>query len=217
MSINDLQVTMTSAFVCNQPTYPDNHPNPEVVNPDIAMLHWKSILLLLLGGGLARGTLLLLRGLLGIDSGGVISLLLLSIPLADLQNEDSNKDKGKNGIAGRKNLQAVLTTKNKLAALALMSLAIEAVVGPDLGTNTSESLDNVGDVDTETNQVENEGRAVKQEVGLAGAEELNEETDEADRDDNVEDTANERRRLVYKLQMCFEMIKEVIGHRSLGP
>jgi hypothetical protein len=181
------------------------------------MLQRRSILLLLLGGGLARGTLLLFRGLLGLHSGSVISLLLLSIPLANLQNKNANKDKGENGIAGRKNLQAVLTTKNKLAALTLVSLAIEAVVGPDLGTNTSESLDNVGDVDTEANQVENEGRAVKQEVGLAGAKELNEETDEADRDDNVENTANERWRLVYKLQMCFEVVKEVIGHRSLSP
>lgn len=174
-------------------------------------------LLLLLVGGLVRGVLLLFSSLLGINSGSVISLLLLGVPLAGLENENSDKNKSENGVAGGKNLQAVLTSQNKLAGLTLMGLAIEAVVGPDLGTNASKSLDNVGDVDTETNEVEDERCAVKEEVGLAGTEELDEEANKADGDDHVKKTANERRRLVHKLQMRFEVVKEVVRHGSLGP
>lgn len=82
-----------------------------------------------------------------------------------------------------------------------MRLAVEAIVGPDLGADASQSLDNVGNIDTEADEVENERGAVKEKVGLAGSEELDEEAEEADRDDDVEDAADERRRLVNKLQM----------------
>lgn len=161
-------------------------------------------LLLLLSGGLAGRALLLRSSLLGVSGGSggsIIHLLLLGIPLTSLENENSDQDESENGVASRENLQAVLATKDELAILALVRLAVEAIVGPDLGTDASQSLDNVGNVDTEADEVENERGAVKEEVGLAGSEELDEEAEEADRDDDVEDAADKRRRLVDKLQM----------------
>jgi hypothetical protein len=174
-------------------------------------------LLLLLVGSLGRGTLLLLSSLLGLHSSNVIGLLLLSVPLASLENENADKNESENSVASGKNLQAVLATKNKLAALTLVGLAIEAIISPNLGANASESLDNVGNVDTETNKVEDERCAVKEEVGLARAEELNEEADKTDGDDNMENAADECGGLVHKLQMRLEMVEEVVGHRGLGP
>ncbi|KAI6761082.1 hypothetical protein HG531_001635 [Fusarium graminearum] len=174
-------------------------------------------LLLLLVGSLGRGTLLLFSSLLGLHSTNIVGLLLLSVPLASLENKNADKNKSENSVAGGKNLQAVLATKNKLAALTLVGLAVEAIVGPDLGADASKSLDNVGNVDTEADKVEDERCAVKEEVGLARAEELDEETDETDGDDNVENAADECGRLMHKLQMCLEMVEEVVGHGGLGP
>lgn len=174
-------------------------------------------LLLLLVRGLGRGALLLLSGFLGLHSGVVVGLLLLSIPLTSLENENADKDKSKNGVASGKNLQAVLATKNHLAALTLVGLAVEAIVGPNIGADASESLDNIGNVDTETDEVEDQRSAVKEEVGLARAEELDEEADEADGDDNVENAADKCGGLVHELQMRLEMVEKVVGNGGLGP
>ena len=174
-------------------------------------------LLLLLVRGLGRGALLLLSGFLGLHNGVVVGLLLLSIPLTSLENENADKDKSKNGVASGKNLQAVLATKNHLAALTLVGLAVEAIVGPNIGADASESLDNVGNVDTETDEVEDQRSAVKEEVGLARAEELDEEADEADGDDNVENAADKCGGLVHELQMRLEMVEKVVGNGGLGP
>lgn len=174
-------------------------------------------LLLLLVGSLGRGTLLLFSSLLGLHSTNIVGLLLLSVPLASLENENADKNQSENSVAGGKNLQAVLATKNKLAALTLMGLAVEAIVGPDLGADASESLDNVGNVDTEADKVEDERCAVKEEVGLTRAEELDEEADKTDGDDDVENAADECGGLVHELQMRLEMVEEVVGHGGLGP
>lgn len=134
-----------------------------------------------------------------------------------MKNENSYKNKSKNGVAGRKNLQAVLTTENKLAAVTLVGLAVKTIVGPDFGADASESLDNVGNVDAKPDKVEDERCAVKEEVGLARTEELDEEANETDGDDNVENAADERGGLVHELQMRLEMVVKVVGHRGLCP
>lgn len=186
-------------------------------SPKLALSPSRVPLLLLLVGGLAGRGLLLLSSLPGVGSGSIVRLLLLGVPLASLENENSNQNESENGVASREDLQAVLAAEDELAVLALVRLAIEAIVGPDLAADASQSLDNVGNVDTEADEVENERGAVKEEVGLARSEELDEEAEEADRDDDVEDAADEGRRLVDKLQMRLEMIKEVVGDGGLGP
>lgn len=101
--------------------------------------------------------------------------------------------------------------------LAIVGLALEFVIRPDIGANGAETLDDVGNIDAKADDVEDEGGAIEQEVGLAGAEELDEEADEANGDDDVEYAADEGRRLVEKLEMGLEVVQEVIGDGSLRP
>ena len=98
-----------------------------------------------------------------------------------------------------------------------MGLPIELVIVPDIGADAAQALDNIGDVDTDSDKVENQGGAVEEEVRLAGAEELDEETQEADGDDNVEHATDKGRGLVNELQVGFEVAKEVVGDRRLSP
>lgn len=171
-------------------------------------------LLLLLGSLASRGSILLL--LLSLFC-SVIPLALLSIPLTGLQDQDTNQDQGKNGVASSQHAQRVLAAEQELAVVLCRMCEAVLVLLPQTGANGAQASDNVGDIDGNTNDVEDERGAVKEEVGLAGAEELDEETEEANADHNVEQAANQRRCGVHKLEMCLELVVELGSHGILAP
>lgn len=98
-----------------------------------------------------------------------------------------------------------------------MGFTLPLISAPDIGADGSEALDNVGDVDTDADEVQDQRGAIEEEVGLGGAEELDEEATEADSDDDVEETVDQRRGLVHELEMGFEVIEEVFRNGVAGP
>lgn len=88
---------------------------------------------------------------------------------------------------------------------------------PEAGADGAQALDNVGDVDCHTDDVKDQRGAVEEEVCLAGAEELDEEAEEAHAHDDVEEAADERGRLVNELEVRLELIVVVEGDGLFGP
>lgn len=161
---------------------------------------------LLLLAGSASSLLIALLRLRGIP--------LLGVPLASLQDKDTNQDEGKNGVAGSHNAQAVLPSQDVLA-LNLCSARLPELLGvPQVGADGAEALDNVGRVDSKGNDVEEKRSAVKQKVGLAWAEELDQHAGKSDKDHDVEHAADEGRRRVQEAQVCLEGLEKgfVRGH-----
>ena len=98
-----------------------------------------------------------------------------------------------------------------------MGLALPLIIGPDIGADSSETLDDVGNVDTDTDEVEDQRSTIEEEVGLAGTEELDEEAEETNGDDNVEHAADQRRGLMYDLEMDFKLVEEGLRNWVAGP
>lgn len=98
-----------------------------------------------------------------------------------------------------------------------MGFTLPLIRAPDIGADGSEALDDVGDVDTDADEIQDQRGAIEEEVGLGRTEELDEEATEADSDDDVEETVDQRRGLVHELEMGFEVIEEVFRNGVAGP
>ena len=143
------------------------------------------------------------------DSGDVLGLLLpLGIPLAGLQDQDADQDKRQDGVARAQHLEGVLPPQNHLARQgSVVRDAPELGVRvPGAGRDGAHALDDVGDVDAHADDVQDQGGAVEEHVGLAGAEELDEEAEEADRDDDVEEAPDQGGRLVDEAEVRLELV-----------
>lgn len=88
---------------------------------------------------------------------------------------------------------------------------------PEARADGAQTLDNVGDVDGDADEVQDQRGAVEEEVGLAGAEELDEEAEEPHAHDDVEEAPDERGRLVDELEMRLKHVVVIGGDRLLGP
>ena len=171
------------------------------------------MLLLLLLLLLATSLLFLLVSL-----GKVVLLLRLGVPLASLQDKDSNQDHGQNGVASAEHLHGILPAENDLASDGAVVLdAREVFHVPDASGDGAHSLDDVARVDADANDVQDERRAVEQHVGLGRAEELHEKAEKAHEDDDVEDARDGGRRGVQELYVRLEKVVVRSLRRLRGP
>lgn len=180
----------------------------------------EALLLLLLGRGLGpRGDILGLLGLLLLLLLGrtLLTVLLLGIPLAGLEDQDADEDERQDGVAGREHAEAVLPAEDDLAVDAALARLLPLLGVPDLGADGAQALDGVGGVDGDDDEVEDHGGAVEEEVGLAGAPHLDDEAAKDGGQDNVEDARDEGRRLVHEAQVRFQLVKEPGGYGLPAP
>lgn len=163
-------------------------------------------------GALGRCLLLLLVGRLVL-----VTVALLGVPLASLQNQDTNEDKGKNGVASRHDAQAVFLSENELAVR--LASARRGILGlvPDAIAKGAQAAHDVGHVGCGTNDVEDQRGTVKEEVGFGGTEKLDDEAGERDKDHDVEHAADERRGGVHEPEVRFKLGHEFGGERLLAP
>lgn len=157
-----------------------------VVNPKAIHLQSPPFnLLFLLLGGLGLLLLLLLLLLCLLDQVILIQLLALRIPLARLQDQDTNQDKDKDSVAGGHDLEAVLATQDDLPGEGPIEFLQVLAGAPDIAGHGTQALDDIGNIDTEPDDVEDERGAVEEHVGLGGPKQLDEKAQEADGHDDV--------------------------------
>lgn len=137
-------------------------------------------------------------------------VLLLGIPLTGLEHQDTDEDKGEDGVAGREDLEAVLATENHLTSKTALASRLPLGAVPDTITDGAETLDGVGDVDSDGDEVQDDGGSVEEEVGLARAVHLDEETEEGDTNGDVQNAVDDGRRVEHELEMYLQLVK-VLG------
>lgn len=147
----------------------------------------------------------------------LVPVTLLGIPLPSLENQYANQHESKNSVARRQHLEAVLAAEDDLAGVYALALDSHSLIIPETAADGTQTLDNVGNVHGDPDEIENQRRAVEEEVGLARAEELDEEAKEADRDNDVEQAPDQRRRLVYKAQVRLQLVIVARLDELLGP
>lgn len=139
----------------------------------------------------------------------------LRIPLARLQHQHTDEDEGQNRVTRGQHPQTVLAADDLLALDEGADRLAGLDVGPVAGGDEAQALDDVGEVDDDADDVEDERGAVKEQVRLAGLEELGEEAEEADRDGDVQDARDDGRRGVQELEVRLQL-QEVGGLDGRG-
>lgn len=76
----------------------------------------------------------------------------------------------------------------------------------DVRVNGVQIFDDVGNVDGDVDEVEDEGCFVEEEVGFVGMEEFDEEVDKVNGDYDIEEVVDQRWGLVYEFKVCFELV-----------
>lgn len=94
---------------------------------------------------------------------------------------------------------------------------LHALTFPVTTRDHAQALDDVGDIDADANDVEHERCTVEEDVCFRGLEELDKEAQEADGGDDVQQAGDERRRLVKKAQVGFQLVVVGIGYRIGSP
>lgn len=140
----------------------------------------------------------LLLLLLLLEPLGLIGILPLGIPLAGLQNEDTDQNQRQYRVTGSKHSHAVLPTNDSLR------YALWRQIGTQ--SDDPEALDDVCKVDNHAHGVERQGSAIKQEVGLGWLEQLGEEAEEADGNGDVQDSRDDGRRGVHEPEVSLQEI-----------
>ena len=128
----------------------------------------------------------------------LVLLFTLRIPLPRLQDQDAHQHKRQDRIARRQDPQAVFPPNSDIGIALLLPVNAKR--------HNSQPLDDVGDVHDDAHDVQNQRRAVEEEVRLGRLEELDEEAEEADGDGDVQDARDERRRGVDELQVRFQLV-----------
>lgn len=184
--------------------FPQNAAQLVYISSSVTMLFFmpsQHLLLLLL---LLMGLLLVV---LLVHLHNLIGLLLVGIPLASLQDQDTDEQKSQDGIAGSENLERILSSK---IVAGIINLALcESRVAVDARGDNAHALDNVGNVNGDTAHVQYKTGAVEEEVGLRRLVQLGDEAQETGSDDNVEDARDERRGCVDELEVVLEHL--VVG------
>ena len=161
--------------------------------------------------------LLLLDGVGLVKTLALLAVLALGVPLAGLEDEDADEDEGEDGVAGGHDLEGVLATEDDLAGEGPVDGLGEAFLVPDAGADGAQAFNNIGNVDADADEVENQGGAVEEHVRLGGLEELDEEAEEAGADGDVQDARDQGRRLVHELEVHLELVEEGRGDGLRGP
>lgn len=79
----------------------------------------------------------------------LLLIFLLRIPLTSLENQDTNQNERKDSVAGSQYFEAVLATEDLLSVL-FVSSQFSTI---DTAAHEAETLDNVGNVDSDTANV----------------------------------------------------------------
>ena len=152
----------------------------------------------------------------------LLCILPLGIPLSRLQHQHTYKHERQYRITGSHDLQSIvpsqrplLSRQHALHADSQLPLHEFSIVFP--ARDDPHALDNVGNVYDDTADVEGEAGAVEKHVRLAGFVELDEETEEAGRDDDVEDPCDNRGRVVQEAEVVFEVVEGFGGAGCCGP
>lgn len=128
------------------------------------------LLLLLLLQGLLQGLLFVMLLIHGFN---LIGLLLVGVPLASLQDQDTDKQQSQDGIASSQNLERIFSTK---VIARIIGLAFDkSRVTIDTRSNDTHALDNVCNVYSDATHVQHKTGTVEQEVGFRRSVELGDE------------------------------------------
>ena len=138
----------------------------------------------------------------------LVSLLLVGVPLASLQDQNTNKQKSQDGIAGSQDLERIFSSK--VFARIIDLTCSKSRVAIDTRSDDAHALDDVGNVDSDTTHVKYKTSAVEEEVGFRRSVELGDEAQETGTNDNVEDTRDQRWGRVDELEVVLE-------HLVVGP
>lgn len=137
-------------------------------------------------------------------------VLPLGIPLTSLENQHTDQDEGENGVASSENFEAIFPTKNLFGVL----FGWGQVDTVPSASNETKSLDNIGNVNSHTTDIENQARAIKEHVRLGRFVQLCNHAGKPDEDDDMQYTWNQRWRSVEEAQVSFEVVI-VRGRRGL--
>jgi hypothetical protein len=172
---------------------------------------------------ISRPLLLLLLGRLGLGLSLLLSLLdllglsALRVPLSGLEDEHADEHERKDGVARGQDLEAVLAPEDNLTLEAPLARVLPLLLLPDAVGDGAQAAERVGSVDGEGDEVEDEGGAVEEEVGLAGAPHLDKDADEDGEEHDVQDTADERGRFVDELEVRLVLVQVGRSGGVLGP
>ena len=98
-----------------------------------------------------------------------------------------------------------------------MNHPIEIRLMPDPRADGAHALDDIRDIHTHSDDIEHQRGAIKQDVGLGRAEELDEEAEESDKGHYVEETGDEGGRLVDEAEVGLELVEVGVWDGVGGP
>ncbi len=149
-------------------------------------------------------------------------LLLLRIPLARLQHQNSHQHQRQNRITRRQDPQTILTSHNihtiHVHRPSLPDLTHQPLIRPIRPrSNKPQPLDDIRDIHRDAAHVQHEAGAIKQHVRLGGLVQLHDEAEQAGADDDVQDARDERGRGVQELEVVFEQLEVGFSVWGCGP
>lgn len=136
----------------------------------------------------------------------LIGLLLVGVPLASLEDEDTNEQKSQDGVASSQNLERIFSSE--VVARIIDLTRCKSRVAIDTGSDNAHALDNVGNVDSDTTHVEHKTGTIEKEVGFRRSVKLGDEAQETSANDDVEDARDQRWGRVNELEMILQHLVE---------
>lgn len=132
----------------------------------------------------------------------LVGLLLVGVPLASLEDQNTNEQESQDGVAGSQNLERIFSAE---IVAGIIGLALDkGRVAVDTRSDDAHALDNVGNVYSDTAHVKHKTGTVEQKVGFGRSVKLGDEAQETSSDDNMEDARNEGWGCVDELEMVLQ-------------